>query len=537
MSLMADELQYRKLRAPQGDGQTLVDPPAAQFSELLSRNVAAIGQYDLDLQGRSLQQLIRQGREELLAAAVAATTQYRDVDTTLKLSAETPILLAGHQPELFHPGVWYKNFVLSRLAAGHSAVAVNLVIDSDVIKDAAIRVPTGTIADPRVEHVAFDQATVEMPLEERRISDRDCWETFGRRAANEVQSLAPSPLIEEFWPRAIARSRHTDRLGECLAQARHQQEGEWGATTLEIPQSQVCQLPAFYGFAAHLLAHLPRLWDIYNSSVGEYRRVNHVRSSAHPVPDLAASEDWLEAPFWIWSAASPRRGRLFVRQSGEELLLSNRAEIEVRVPLSPEGDARKAVSALDELSRRGIKLRTRALVTTMFARLVLGDVFLHGIGGAKYDQLTDVLIRRFFGLDPPGYLTVTATLRLPIELPAEAPEQLQALDAQLRSLSYHPETWFNGASISAEASRAIESKRRWVGALQTIDNAKTRCRAIRSANEALQPLLAPERERLLKDRQRAVDALRRRSLLGSREYSFVLYPAEQLRALFDSPLA
>jgi hypothetical protein len=325
-------------------------------------------------------------------------------------------------------------------------------------------------------------------------------------------------------------------LGECLSQARHQQEADWGAVTLELPQSRVCQLPSFYWFTAHLLAHLPRLWDIYNNSVAEYRRINHVRSSAHPVPDLAAQDDWLEAPFWVWSITSPRRGRLFVRQLGDELLLSNRAGIEFRLPLSPESDAHDAVSALQELTKRGIKLRTRALITTMFARLVLGDVFLHGIGGAKYDQLTDALIRRFFGLEPPGYLTVTATLHLPIEIPGKTPDDLHRVDSQLRSLSYHPESWLDGQSVSNEAAIAIESKRRWIATAQTIENAKTRCRAIRSANEDLQALVAPQREQLHNQRQRTLDALRHRAVLASREYAFVLYPAEQLQSLFAAPL-
>ena len=40
------------------------------------------------------------------------------------------------------------------------------------------------------------------------------------------------------------------------------------------------------------------------------------------------------------------------------------------------------------LQTRGIKLRSRALTTTMFVRLFLADAFLHGIGGAKYDEVT-----------------------------------------------------------------------------------------------------------------------------------------------------
>ena len=51
------------------------------------------------------------------------------------------------------------------------------------------------------------------------------------------------------------------------------------------------------------------------------------------------------------------------------------------------------------LNGQGIKLRSRALVTTLFARLLLSDLFMHGIG-AKYDELTDVLVEPSLGSSP-----------------------------------------------------------------------------------------------------------------------------------------
>ena len=55
------------------------------------------------------------------------------------------------------------------------------------------------------------------------------------------------------------------------------------------------------------------------------------------------------------------------------------------------------------LPSRGIRLRTRALTTTLFARYVLGDLFVHGIGGAKYDELGDDWRRTFSRSTLPGY--------------------------------------------------------------------------------------------------------------------------------------
>jgi hypothetical protein len=49
----------------------------------------------------------------------------------------------------------------------------------------------------------------------------------------------------------------------------------------------------------------------------------------------------------------------------------------------------------------------------MFIRLLLADQFVHGIGGARYDQVTDKLIARHFGLAPPRFAVTTATMYFP----------------------------------------------------------------------------------------------------------------------------
>jgi hypothetical protein len=382
--------------------------------------------------------------------------------------------------------------------------------------------------------VPVDRQTAEIPYEERAIIDRECLASFGRRAAKTIKPLVSESLLGEFWPLVVERARHCANLGECLAQARHQQEGRWGATTLEIPQSQVCNLPAFHWFTCHLLARLPRLWEEYNRSVADYRKANHVRSTAHPVPDLTIEDGWLEAPFWIWDRTNPRRRRLFVRQRGEQIVLSDRLGLEHALGLSPEGDAQRAVEQLSQWAAQGVRLRTRALITTLFARLFLGDVFLHGIGGAKYDQVTDLLINRFFGIEPPGYMTLTATLRLPIAREEIKPDDARRIDHRLRELTFHPERYLDGAR-DAGVESLLKTKRQWIDTPPSRENAKLRCHEIRRVNEELQPLLAQDRGQLVAEREQIARALRAQSILASRDYAFCLYPAQPLRQLMEMP--
>ncbi len=539
MTTGATHLEYRRLRAPAEDGAALVDPPLDEVSDLLRANRTRRDGYDYDLQGRSLADVIQEARSLLMADARRWTSQYRGVDSR-PADPSTPIFLAGHQPQLFHPGVWFKNFTLGALAERHGAVAINLLIDSDTVKTASLRVPGGSVAKPQVAAVPLDRGGTVVPYEERRIIDRQVFADFGRRAAEQMAPLVADPLVRRYWPLAVRRMHETDNLGACLAQSRHQLEARWGLETLEIPQSRICSTRPHGWLTAHLLAQLPRLRRIYNEVVDEYRRENRIRSKAHPVPNLAGDGEWLEAPFWIWTAGDPRRRRLFARQRRDQLVLSDRGARQIILPLWPDGDAARAVERLAELSQQGVRIRCRALLTTLWARLVLGDLFLHGIGGAKYDQVTDALVWRFFGLQPPRFLVVSATLRLPIVRRRTTLQHARAIEHRLRELTYHPECHVNGALDPAACARPvaelIAAKTRWIHTPQTPQNARTRYREIRRINGALQPWVAPLRERLLEERCRTARALKAEAVLSCREYGFCLFPEKTLRNFLVNPL-
>ena len=65
------------------------------------------------------------------------------------------------------------------------------------------------------------------------------------------------------------------------------------------------------------------------------------------------------------------------------------------------------------LKKTNHRLSPRALTLTLFVRLLLADQFVHGIGGGRYDQVTDDIIRRHFKFDPPTFSVTTATLLYP----------------------------------------------------------------------------------------------------------------------------
>jgi hypothetical protein len=65
------------------------------------------------------------------------------------------------------------------------------------------------------------------------------------------------------------------------------------------------------------------------------------------------------------------------------------------------------------LMRQRLRLSPRALALTLFLRLIVCDQFVHGIGGALYDEVTDRVITRRLRIEPPHFCVTTATLLFP----------------------------------------------------------------------------------------------------------------------------
>ncbi len=525
MNEIVSPMAYRRLRAPREDGGTVFDPPLSDEAAFLQQNIARREQADCDVCGCRLGQLRAASRHRLLQQARAFTQGYRDLPSQ-PLDGNVPFILAGHQPELVHPGVWFKNFVLSELARRTGAQAVSLLIDNDSVRSTSIRVPGGSVDEPVLSSVPFDEPAEPIPYEQRPVRDMALFASCARRVQDRIRPLVKHPLMQQLWPLAIEAAREHGILGRALAQARHVLEGAWGLSTLELPLSAVCDDQPFRWFAAHLLAEAPRLREVHNDCLAQYRHVNRVRSHTHPVPDLTRHEDWTEVPFWLWTTDAPLRRPAFVRRRGRQVILSDRRDIRVTLDLAADTDAERCVQQLSEAHTAGIRLRPRALITTMFARLVLSDIFIHGIGGAKYDQVTDALVRRFFAVEPPEYLVATATLKLPVPRIRVDPQDVQRLNRLLRELRYHPELHIDPAP---EIVPLVAEKRRWIEIEVPPHRRRERHQHIERANRTLHGLLGARQQQLVQQRTDLCGSLRKQAILDSREYAFCLFPADSLR--------
>lgn len=519
-----------KLRVPREDGKWLLIPDENSVDSLVHQNSQHLTDCQVSIQGRSLRELRNWSRQSVLRAAEKYTASW--LGSVELPPVDVPLIVTGHQPGLFHPGVWAKNFAAARVARRLQGGSLNLIVDNDTVSHSTLQLPN-TIGDvPSQTRLEYDLPPYKQPWESARILDTGFLRSFPERFEEISQRWDFKPLLYSFWPRVVAHQSVSTRLADCFAAARNQQEREWGAENLELPLSHLCQLPPFLWFTCHLLAHAASFREIYNRAVDDYRRSNGVHSLSHPVPDLALVGEWIESPFWVWQTGAERRGRLFVRQTttGLSLSIDGRAEI-IALTLSGDGSADAATQQLVTLQSQGWHIRTRALTTTLFSRVFLSDLFIHGIGGAKYDEITNTLITQFLGIAAPDFWTVTGTLQLPFQARPVSNQDLYTATRRLRNLRWNP---FEELERIAETPPQFENLRQQFA--QFVDHMQTPglTPAIRHAEltrlkrevEPWMQQLRPLAEKELMSIQQDLEANR---ILLNREYSYVLYPEQKLR--------
>ena len=545
---------FRRIqKPPAASGSRLIDPPvtpsaaapAASIETLVDNNRLLRAAFGTRIGDMKLWELIAATRREVLTVAAAYSGSYRDVHRPQNVAEwiAQPIVMGGHQPELFHPGVWLKNAVLDAYARQLGGTAINLVIDTDRCSRSSVDVPVGTPHEAHFEEVFFDLPAPEMAWEERGIIDTECFAAFGRRACELLRPLEPDPVLRRWWPLAVERVGECHRLGLAIAQARHMLEERYGIETLELPMSEMVRLPTVMVFMGWLLANTRLLHEAYNGSLAAYRAAHRERSLSRPMRDLAvriddpAEGEWLEIPWWIWSREDPRRRRAFANLSTPgAMTISDMETLRVELPISPETSPSKWVDALSRMEEHAIRLRPRAIVTTLVARMLVADVFVHGIGGAAYDQLTDEIVRRLTGCEPPRFAIVSGTLRLPAASHYEGSDRLDpAADLAevhrlLRDLEFHPERHLQPLDRQPDVVRELVSeKHRWIDTHPTVTLAKRRCREIRAANARLAVHTQPLRDDLLARVGPLAHALRAQKVLASRTHPWCFFPEKTLR--------
>lgn len=293
------------------------------------------------------------------------------------------LVMAGHQPVIFHPGLLFKAESLTKLARDTGAFGVHVVIDTDAGKPCEVSWPRVSGDELVIRRAAIARAAGVMesnPAEETLYS---------------AQRVAPRAEIRDIFSemqgdlRSMGRVKEAERAREIglvyeslegCSIASANSIARWTREPRgyrEVPLSTLLRDTSLRDVLSLLPKDAERLHSMYNACLEEYRREHAIKNAANPFPNLRASASSYELPLWL------------IKDNQRHPLWSDTHDIKAL----PDGSY----------------LATRGSLTTMALRAYSCDLFVHGLGGGRYDQFVNIFTEKYLGVELPRFVVASRT--------------------------------------------------------------------------------------------------------------------------------
>ena len=485
--------------------RVLIEPPMGVLKSALGISHPI----DSDLFGRPLEELRAEGRRHLVEQA----GRWAELTgASVHASVEGPFVVTGHQVEFYHAGVWAKVLVADALVKSAGGAAFDVLVDHDT-----------------VDHLGFD-----VPVQVAEGWERKSMAWAEENSVPADGLMAPTPEQFAGWDAEVGRypMAQTDALAffmaalkvkepgvpytQWLSRARGAFERAMGLNVHHVPTSLLCTGPLWETFVRAWAQHAEQWVPLYNKHLAAYRKSQGIKNPQHPMPDLARIGDEMELPFWKYVPGEARE-RLVMRAGSDPF-----AEIGA-----------------------GAVIRPRALALTMYLRLFFSDLFIHGIGGALYDQITDGILAELVKAVP-GYGCVSAAWLLPLGQPLENLDDIAALKWRRHHAKHNPQLTIDPfTALKTDVAELIRDRRELVGRIgESLKTARRdpaafaqrrqwfeRLHVLNQELHGKAPRVLANLDRQIADAERAAE---QNKVLLWREYFFALHSTESLQKLIFS---
>jgi hypothetical protein len=481
---------------------TTVEPPFASWPDILRENqsrVSALSELVGDQCVSVLrQEVLEQARQytlELSEIARAAQIALRPRATTLPALSGAPLVMAGHQPVLYHPGLLFKANMLSRFSRDIGARAVHVVIDTDE-GDAGVltwpRITGGSLEIRRQSIAAAKSEGVGLYQFQKLASADVIRETFAelisdlRRCGlpyngDDLESIAAA--YERLAGHPVARAHSIVR---AMREERCYDE---------VPLTRLLANTHMQTLVMQLVDDGSRLATIYNTTLDAYRIEHGIENAANPFPNMKSGSEGHELPLWCLTGTT--RKPLYTSTPRGECQL-----------ISPRGS-----------------------LTTFVLRAYCSDLFIHGLGGGRYDQFVDAFAERYLGLPLPRFVVVSETRHLFPEHVAHITREIE-LASQLKEMIARTEQYLGKGIFTADEEQqlqaAIDQRLQLRVAIQNVRNGDEKSaisHQLNAANKLVRSLIEEGSLRPVLSRFAANQAALSR--WSFREFPFFLFPSSR----------
>ncbi len=541
------------LKVPQNK-QIFLFPPWDKISSFLEENKKIFSQYSFKILNQPFKVVREKSRKNILGEAYKFNSKF-DPHIEEKISS-TPkfIIQTGHQPVFFHPGIWIKNIFLNVLLKSpflDRCLGLNVILDNDLCKELSLPLPAlSESGGLRLEKINFLSTAQDLPFEECSLPSLKLINEFTENIINRIKTLENKNILNNFinFSRCLENSfclchqNYCDsNLGEFLSLARRLFENEINPAYLELPFSQICNSDEFLSFFLEIVKNIESFSKIYNNKLDEYRKLFNVRNRANPSPNLIIKENFIEVPFWIWRGEDNRRKIYILKEKNKIYLYS---DFYGRIFLLDKDDSKSLFSLKNSLKEKGLKIRPKALLLTLYNRLFVSDLFIHGLGGVKYDLVTNEIIKEFFKVEPPHFLVISCTLYLDFKSSSVSSDfKISDLKKKIRDLKFNPERYIKELNLSEKeatqirqlAKRKAELIKKIKGTLLPIEKQKI-SEEIKSINKSIGEKFEPLKYELNRKIEEEEERIKQSKIYNFREFPFCFFSAKTLKNILKSKL-
>ena len=545
-------MKTKSFTIPKKNREIFIDPTYIEIPGLVASNKERFKSYDFNINGVPFFQFREQVRSETLKEATEYTEKIWTLCSNLNIAGtenlsnikdsyttESNIIQTGHSPALVHPGVLIKHNLVNSIAKKVNGIGINMVVDNDAGNDNCLNIPDISGSDSSVERIKYHPGLRNLAFEEIRYAESTQLPALKEHVLKSLHNSDMKKTSEDFMSIVIKLSGETLQFSDLFTYARHAFLTRFGISNLEVPVSYISETEPFLNFFLHITANLKCFVDIYNTKLREYRKLKKISSKANPLPDLMEKGFVMEMPFWMWKRDEPRKSLYASVTNGSRISIICEDKIVEHFDFGGRNRSTESLKNLERLKAlisNGIKIRPKAIVNTMYSRLFFSDLFVHGIGGAKYDLITDEIIREFFGVEPPEYATISATLHLPYESFDVSKEDVNALKRVIKDMDYNPDRYASGKIMEDAGMISLANEKKDLIAKASYDTKEKHLAfgRIKQLNGLMKEKISP----LIKEKEKEMEDLEKKliynSIVTNRDYPFCLYPELILRELFRS---
>jgi hypothetical protein len=432
-------------------------------------------------------------------------------------SPTSPMIVTGHQPVIYYPGLLFKDYFVGEMAARMGGSAWNMIVDTD---QAQMDIPVPVYANGE-----WQKTRVQIPNESGRAftgfkPGREEIEKFLRSVESGLATHPRHDISHAF--RKFKEDLHLllDKgyaFIDAASLLRKQMDATLGYTITDHKVSRLIDTYPYWHFVWYIIKNLDRYTELYNGAVKQGKRKKY-----QPVRFLNRHGGWHELPFWL--EKNGRRLPVMMLKDDHHLLFRSEEEgTEVQLSV-----ARKNEQTIIQELHDSLVLYPKATTLTQIIRLFLSDIFVHGKGAVEYENINNLFLKDFFQMNRHlAFYSVTGDIYLPLKENLPEYQSLQTSyqqkKKQLKEMKRNPEDYLEDDLAESFKQKKKELARQMSQA-ESPEKRKTIHENLEQLDDEMIAHLSQHMEQLNSELRQYDELLKKKKVYYERTYPYFFYP-------------